>query len=620
MSAQKLRVMVVVMVTCACETTPASVDDGTKPVTILPGTPVVDLRADVNRNGVIDLELESEDTNEDTWDATHGAVFFANIDDDADRCRGTDAAGKPLNDLTLPNCNDATDDVVNDHGDAADLAPLAIQAWPQAPAGTVVQLVIDPNIADTVRLFKHAGDAYTVIDPALPLDLADLQSGLSIAIEAKDIVRESATWDGFVDISLRVVVPEQKYWKPGTYTDTVRLRVAPVLTFHHLLPVETAYASALPNDPDSATFNTAIRAAVAASSPNMTMVTPDVDDVWAQDFFETGYASMPGPNGVQHVMKVFFRTAFIDDPGDRNFPMRLAGRIVFTKFRGKDAAGIQQVNLQTDLETQSLNSFGNFETIPPHTKGSREWKLGRVLRGSVQGFAPDQSFVSMTEAQKYQEPSVNIDTSWLLVGHVDETVTFLKANTPRGWIMLANDPRLAKQLLENEVTQGHGATPMFVGKNWISWSPQGSTEVPAETTISRLLANADVMQASAEAAVKVDEQVAILKRETGLTDAEIIKVPFLHEDVQGVSLAHQPGTANMFVINDKTLAVPDPHGPVIGGKDIFKKQLEDALTPYGYTIRFIDNWDLLHVAEGEVHCGTNAMRAIPSTKWWEVTP
>ncbi|MDP1916075.1 MAG: protein-arginine deiminase family protein [Myxococcales bacterium] len=617
MSPKTLLAVVAVVLTCSCEKPTERLEGDTKTVTILPGTPPIDLRADVNRNGTLELELEAEDTNEDTWDATHGAIFLANIDDDSGRCRGTDSAGRQLSDLTLPNCNDGTDEIVNGDDDAADLAPLAIKAWPQAPAGTVTRLVIDQNIADNVRLFRHAGDAWHVLDPALPLALADLQAGLSISIEAKDIVRDTTKWDGIVDVTLQVVVPEQKYWKPGTYSDTVRLRVAPVLTSHHLLPVETAYASAVQRDPDSAQFVTDVRAAVAAASPNMTLVAPAVEDQWTQDFFETGYMSMPGPNGAQRVMRVFFRSANIENPFDRNFPMRAAGRIVFTRFRGKDVAGIQQIDLQTDGDTQSLNSFGNFETIPPYTQGTKQWSLGRVLRGSVRGFAPDQSFVSMTEAQKYQEPSVNIDTSWLLVGHVDETVTFLKANTPRGWIMLANDARLAKQMLEAEVMRGNGATRMFVGKNWVD---EMGNEPPAETTISRLLANTGVMQASAEAAVKVDEQVAILKRETGITDAEIVKVPFLHEDVQGTSLAHQVGTVNLFVIDDKTLAVPDPHGPIIDGKDLFKKQLEDALAPYGYTIRFVDDWNLYHRMAGEVHCGTNAMRAIPSTKWWEVTP
>lgn len=612
-----LSVVAVAVVFFGCERPSARLDTAAGLVRIEPGTPPIDLRADVNRNGVIDLDAANEDENEHTWDATHGAIFLANIDDDAARCRGTDSSGRPLPDAQLPECNDAADEVVNGADDVADLAPLAIKAWPEAPAGTVARLVIDPEQAKRVRLFRHVGDAYTALDPALPLSLADLQTGVSLALEGRDVVRESAVWDGFIDLTLQVTVPEQKYWKPGTYSDVVRLRVAPVLTFHHSLPTETAYASAVPRDPDSTRFIADVRAAVAAASPMMTLETPSVEDQWTQDFFETGYASKPGPNGAQHVMRVFFRSANIENPFSRSFPMREAGRLVFTRFRGKNVAGIQQIDLTSPEETQSLNSFGNFETIPPYTQGTKQWPLGRMIRGSVQGFAPDRSFIALTEGQKYQEPAVNVDTSWLLVGHVDETVSFLKASTPRGWILLANDARLAKSMLEAEVARGNGATRLFVGMQWMD--DQGN-EIPASTTISALLANTDVMQASAAAAVKVDEQVAIIKRETGITDAEIVKLPFLHEDVQGTSLAHQPGTVNLYVIDDKTVAVPNPHGPVINGRDLFQKQLEDALSPYGYTVKWIENWNLYHRMAGEVHCGTNAMRAIPSTKWWEVTP
>lgn len=617
MSHQKLLVVVAVVLTFGCAKPAATLDTGAAPVRIEPGTPPIDLRADVNRNGVVDLDAANEDDGEATWDSTHGAIFFANVDDDSARCKGTDAAGRPLPDATLPDCNDATDELINGDDDLADLSTLVIKAWPEAPAGTVARLLLDPTPASKVRLFRGNTTAATPINPDLPLALADLTKGVTVLLEGKDIVRNMGTWDGFVDVTLQVTVPENKYWKPGTYTDTVRLRVAPVLTFHHLQPVETAYASAVPRDADSVKFLADVRTALMAASPNMTLVTANTQDQWAQDFFETGYATMPGANGAQRVMRVFFRSANIENPFDRSFPMRDAGRIVFTRFRGKDVAGIQQIDLGSPEDSQSLNSFGNFETIPPYTNGGKQWPLGRVIRGSITGFAPDQSFVSMTEAQKYQEPSVNVDTSWLLVGHIDETMSFLKASTPRGWILLVNDARLAKSMLEAEVARGNGATPMFVGMNWMD--DQGN-EQPARTTISALLAKTDIMMASAEAAVKVDEQLAIFKRETGIADAEIIKVPFLHEDVQGTSLAHMPGTVNMFVLDDKTVAVPNPHGPIIDGKDLFQKQLEDALAPYGYTVKWVENWNLYHRLAGEVHCGTNAMRAIPSTKWWEVTP
>ena len=116
---------------------------------------------------------------------------------------------------------------------------------------------------------------------------------------------------------------------------------------------------------------------------------------------------------------------------------------------------------------------------------------------------------------------------------------------------------------------------------------------------------------------KMDAQVAIIKQATGITDAEIIRIPFLHYPSSGYSLAYQPGTVNGVLVNPTNFIAPDPHGPVINGKDIFKTQMEQALAPDGITVRWVDDWNLYHRLAGEVHCGTNATRAIPSTKWWE---
>ena len=44
--------------------------------------PVVDLVVDSNRSGVLEPGDPTEDADENTWDAKHGAVFLANLDDD----------------------------------------------------------------------------------------------------------------------------------------------------------------------------------------------------------------------------------------------------------------------------------------------------------------------------------------------------------------------------------------------------------------------------------------------------------------------------------------------------------------------------------------------------------
>jgi protein-arginine deiminase len=262
----------------------------------------------------------------------------------------------------------------------------------------------------------------------------------------------------------------------------------------------------------------------------------------------------------------------------------------------------------------SLDSFGNLETIPPYSHGGKSYPMGRIIMGKTQSYYPDPTVTQMLESQQVQPP-VWVDTSWLSVGHVDETISFVKASAPRGWMLVLNDPALAKQMLEDASAAGHGAVTMFEGMKWYPyWGPP----VSAAKTIDEVLADTEVMAESAKAAVEVAAQLAQLKQETGITDAEIIRVPFLHYPVDGYSAAYQPGTANSTVLADGHFAAPDPHGPVIDGVDIFKKQLIDAFAKHNITVHFVENWDLYHALGGEVHCGTNALRATPmNTKWWE---
>ena len=169
-------------------------------------------------------------------------------------------------------------------------------------------------------------------------------------------------------------------------------------------------------------------------------------------------------------------------------------------------------------------------------------------------------------------------------------------------------------MLEDQVTAGNGATPMFIGE---SWYDDNGTPSPAQTTISGVLADTTVMMASADAATEIAGQLAIVQKETGLTDAEIIKVPGLHTTMQGGSYAYVPGMVNGIVISDKDFVSPSPHGPVIEGKDIFQQAMTDRLAAVGITAHFAEDWDEYHANIGEVHCGSNTRRQIPDTKWWE---
>ncbi|MCY1019879.1 protein-arginine deiminase family protein [Pyxidicoccus sp. MSG2] len=575
-----------------------------------PFTPIVDLRADVNRDGVVDLTDPTDDEGEDSWTAERGAIFLANIDDDEGACPFS-LSPRTLGDDQLPGCNDAWDSVVNGEEDLEDLARLRVAPWPDAPDYAVGYVTVLGPAAKRVRLFERSGDTYTSqLNPSqISLTAAQLRRGVRLAIEANDIVRDPSKWDGFADVQLTIGqgrIPDTRF------QDTVRMRVAPVVMFHHLTPAESVFVSSLEGNVDAAArFRKDLRATLTGFERPVTLVELQVEDLWTQDFLEPAYMSMPAPGGMQHSIQVNYRAPFVIAP-EKNAALRLAGRMAFG-LRGYDQAAVQQYQPGMSEESQTLNSFGNTEVIPPYEKDGVKYPLGRLFRGrgpdTRPDLQPDPSFTRLLEAQRVQPP-VYVDTTWLNVSHVDETFSFLPANTPRGWVVLMADPALARRMLLDLRARGHGDAKLFTGLTW-------GFDRPAELTVSEVLDHAGFMDASALATLEIDTQRSILQEETGLTDAEIIRVPFLFQEVTGGLGALQPAMLNLLAVSSTQVIAPEPHGPLIDGKDPFKTYFEEALAAYGIRVHWSDVWSPYHINGGQVHCATNSARAIPATKWWE---
>ena len=600
----------------ACSDEPTTTADAS-PVTdglVQPDTApaaIIDIRADTNRDGVVSLTDPTEDAGEDSWDAKHGAVFLANMDDDDRSCPKVSDA---LSDDELAKCHDAADEKIDGAKDLLDLARLKVAPWPAAPEGATGAIVLslpgapkgDPRVH--VRLFVNRG-SFKVLGKADKLTVADLRKGVELALEGRDIVRDRRTWDGYVDISLKVDYTGADN-KPATGSDTVRMRVAPLIINHHLQPLDTLYTAST-SEKASVDFRADLSKAMAATKSGKLMQIPMYDQ-WTQDLFETGWMAMPAAGGKQHVITVFLRSANVDLPMSPLAPLRAGGRLVF-QVRGPDIAAVQQYDRKHALSMDTLNSLGNLEVIPPHSHGGTSYPLGRIVMGNVPAFYPTKSFTTLLSSQAVQAP-LWIDTSWLYVAHTDETMSFIKTSSKRGWALVLNDATLARKMLQDASKAGHGSVTLFEGKYWVD---DNNKEYSAQTTVDKVLADTDVMADSAKAAVEVASQLALLKKETGITDAEIIRLPFLHLAVDGYSVAYQPGTVNGTVIGDGHFASPAPHGPIIGGVDIFKQQMTKALAKHGYTVHYVENWDLYHRLLGEVHCGTNALRTAPASRWWE---
>jgi protein-arginine deiminase len=209
---------------------------------------------------------------------------------------------------------------------------------------------------------------------------------------------------------------------------------------------------------------------------------------------------------------------------------------------------------------------------------------------------PDPAFIGLFTSQG-QQPPVVVDTSWLMVGHADETTHVVKAHNARGWTIMVADPRLALATLRAAQADGHGDA-RFTGAR-------------ATSTIDEVLADQKALADNETAARHIDDQLSVLLAETGLRHDELVRVPVLFtapEQLGGLFVAATPGIPNGLSVDARTFAAPDPHAPVVDGRDLFKAVTERALR--GVDVRWVEDIGWAHLGGGEVHCTTNAWRAV----------
>nr|CTQ90053.1 Protein-arginine deiminase type III (EC 3.5.3.15) [Kibdelosporangium sp. MJ126-NF4] len=537
-------------------------------------------------------------------------IFLPNVDDDQRRCHvesaDLDAVGEEV-DVRLAACNDAADERVNGARDEDDLARLRV--------GRVGGRSGAVSVDAQARVFVKRRGGF---DPDLRLSAAELRSGVELGVEGKDILRDPAMWDGWVTVTLTV---------DNRVRAKHRMRVAPLVLQNDLQPATTVFAArpnegpgwvdhpaGLPQLPkefpgDFEKFATPLRQE-AADVRFIKGTSTWWKDVWWQDLFEPATASMPTRHGIQ-TMRVAIRSANIwqvpDAKGNPVLTPRPAGRQLFRDLRGPDVGVVQEYTLDERHFVADLrNATGNIESLPPYDGHPQ----GRLIYGTAPdsgptaSLKPDKKFITMLTAQG-QQPPVVIDTSWLVVGHADETMHVIRANNARGWTLMVADPRLAERLLR-EVPKD---TKLLA-----------DTIAPTKPTAGQLLGDTKFLTDNEQAAHHIDSQVQVMLTETGLRPDELIRVPVLFRKAPDLPLysAFTPGIPNGISLNDRLFAAPDPHGPVTDGKDVFRRETERAIAGSGVRIRWVNDYRWAHIGGGEVHCTTNAWRdtskALP---WWK---
>lgn len=194
----------------------------------------VDIRADTNRDGVVDIIGNSDCAGKANWTKERGAMFLPNIGDTHRRCSKIVLQQK-LSNEELGNCHDASDDIQRA---PQYLAPLRTVPISDA-SDTATATISVPNTSQQsfVRIFRHHKGKWTIVHENHIFFGLDLRQGLTLGIDARD-TRRPDVWDGRVAVRFKVQDDNE------TSTDDVELRVAPILVHNHLDKVQQIWSTA----------------------------------------------------------------------------------------------------------------------------------------------------------------------------------------------------------------------------------------------------------------------------------------------------------------------------------------------------------------------------------------
>jgi protein-arginine deiminase len=535
----------------------------------------ISLDADVDRDGKIDLA----DNRKTSWawgPDGHGAVLLVNCD--------RDVAGSRFG--WRDRLNDRRDGPL----DLEDLTKLAvnIQGPPNLPPGYEIRLSLTEAAAAKIRIFSlEPGFKRQLVGPGEDKKVISYRVG-STLLGVEGLQYPDFGFSGL--ISVRLILT---YGGVPVASDAVLLRVAPWIANSSLGVPKVVYVAVLA---DNESFRSELRVVVEKAGATLLEVAPGLHlgDRWLQDEIEIGYSQ--SPTQTFPVVLDGPRNRELDDFAER----ALLGPNFGWVGRGDEVP-----------RRDSLNSFGNLDCTPPLPG----YPLGRVIIGGP-GLSDSPRHMSkvVTDflwAQKIQDP-LELFSSWLNVGHVDEFICFVPSSDSQyGFKLLLSSPRRAFFILDVLVERGHGAEKILVDR-------KGSDGVLIEATIEDTANNAEFRADNQTFQRNIDWNRAELKKAIGISEADIIDLPVLYKMGNVGADAWTGNVVNMVVLG-KHLAMPKPFGPVVAGSCMFEREVKRLLEPHGLSCHFLDTWYTYHNQLGGAHCGTNVLREPLSSAWWDYT-
>lgn len=475
------------------------------------------LLADFNRDGFLDSgdELVFSKNSSTTF------LVLANVDDD-------DLDGRA----------DHLDEQINGHDDLSDFAKIQIQ---DTSDSTDLELRLSEDWGQFQFFNRTTRQIMRVEDGVLRLNGAR-----GILVEARGFARKNHS--GTIRIEL---------FENDLFKGSIRGSVAPWIMLANSNPTEKVYiATGHRNYPNRAMIR-GLKEILEPKGVGLHIHNPwgsqssngngQYHEMWVQDSMEIGYTKIPGSELMHVVLK-----------GLRSNE-KLAPQLLHKNF------GVISVGRPRNLHggDRWADWMGNLEVSAP-VPG---YPLGRIYYGTNQnsGVSMHPEVVEFLEAQRVQSP-FSINTSWLIIKHVDEIFNFLPTGNGEMKLIIASPKEAAK------------INPGSAHNN------QYNRNIQSE----------------------IDRTKAVIREKLGISDEDMIDLPVYYES--GHNIWSNP--VNSIHIN----------GTVIFGNtylpQMIRDDLVDKIQSLSLNSAFVDD-RRYQVNNGNVHCATNTKKVPHLPNWWD---
>ncbi|MGB3519590.1 MAG: protein-arginine deiminase family protein [Elainellaceae cyanobacterium] len=522
-----------------------------------PDTPLV-VAGDTNRDGRLSRD-DRRDRHLWTWES--GMLILANVDDD-------DGNG----------IADAADTVVNGPADEQDLA-IATITLTSGQLSSSSELWVDVNLESrlAVNLFQRVDDQWQFLDLSRPVPLTVPPRSsqmndpivLTLGIEAKQFAETN--WPGLTRLTVRL----QDEQRRAIATDAIALRVAPWLMLPNSARTTDLYIGVGYYENDR------MRSQLERILPRLGVTLHEYEsdnwqDMWTQDMMEIGYQEIPGHPGMHVVLRA--------NRDDEQYPKTLLGPDVGYITVGEP----RNLNVADEL----ADWFGNLEVTPP----IKDFPLGRSYygRNTKTGVEMHPMIVDFLRRQGVQTP-LWLDTSWLLIKHVDELISFVPAPEGQPYV-LVHDMEDGIKLLQDLRSQG-------AGEEWI-----GEPPITVNEALETYRSISSRMQRSV-----LDRIIRMVKQDLKIDEDRIIRLPVVFTGLRNASTLWSNSVNSVFI--NGTLILGDPHAPLVNGEDYIQRVIRQRLAQARIRVEFVDDTPY-QANHGNVHCATNTKRQTLRPQFW----